>query len=552
MTKIALVLGGGVSLGSYIGGAVSELLHAFQNNSLRSDAGPVRVHVITGTSAGAINAALAARTLAVNADLLPWIERAWVEIAAAEHLLNPDRPDRRGWLDDSAMEDLSRALITADPASDDAFNRVAGDPLRVGLTLANLYGVRYDMPYGFLNVPERSFGTRRHADAVTFEFTRRGTRADDPDWEALRRAALASSAFPFAFPVRSLVRSRADYAGATLPPGGDDLTMWYLDGGLFDTAPLGLAKRLVERESGFRDDDWRYILVEPTLRSSQAEPTSTASAAHSLGELAADLSRAVLGQGAAQDWVRANRINARLEVLSALVDRLPELNDRLHDPDEVGLGLKIGELAERVAEMQVALDSRVAGRHAGSDPAGHYLDAQLERIETDERYSAVLAGTESRAGRSRLAKLVFLLEAAGGLAGKDIMKLYLVAPREAEALSGDFLGNFGGFLNRSWRENDFRAGRRDARRMLEESLGDVVSYDPVGEESYRVEALQPSWDTVPPAARNRLAAVLESEADRVLADLKPGGVAGIFSWAWRPVLKRLLVERAMRALKEAR
>ena len=552
MTKIALVLGGGVSLGSYIGGAVSELLHGFRTNSLRSDGGPVRVHVITGTSAGALNAALAARTLAVNAELLPWIERAWVEIASAEHLLNPDRPDRRGWLDDSAVEDLSRVLVTSDPASDDAFDRVAGDPLRVGLTLANLYGVRYDMPYGFLNVPERSFGTRRHADAVTFEFTRRGTRADDPDWEALRRAALAASAFPFAFPVRSLVRPRGDYPGATLPPGGDDLTMWYLDGGLFDTAPLGLAKRLVERESGFRDDDWRYILVEPTLRSSQAGPASTSSPAHSLGELAADLSRAVLGQGAAQDWVRANRINARLEVLSALVDRLPALNDRLHDPDEVGLGLKIGELAERVAEMQVALDSRVAGRHAGSDPAGQYLDAQLARIEADERYSAVLAGTESRAGRSRLAKLVFLLEAAGGLAGKDIMKLYLVAPREAEELSGDFLGNFGGFLNRSWRENDFRAGRRDARRMLEESLGDVVSYDPLGDESYRVEALQPSWDTVPPAARNRLAAVLTAEADRVLADVKPGGVAGVFSWAWKPVLKRLMVERAMRALKEAR
>ena len=353
--------------------------------------------------------------------------------------------------------------------------------------------------------------------------------------------------------MRSLVRSRTDYPGATLPPGADDLTMWYLDGGLFDTAPLGLAKRLVERESGFRNDDWRYILVEPTLRSSQAGRSSAAaSPADTLGELAADLSRAVLGQGATQDWVRANRINARLEVLSALVDRLPELNDRLHDPDEVGLGLKIGELAERVAEMQVALDSRLAGRHAGPDPAGEYLDAQLKRIEADERYSAVLAGTESRAGRSRLAKLVFLLEAAGGLAGKDVMKLYLVAPREADELAGDFLGNFGGFLNRAWRENDFRAGRRDARRMLEESLGDVVSYDPLDEQSYRVEALEPSWDTVPASARDRLEAVLQSEADRVLSDLRTGGMAGIFSWAWKPVLRRLMVERAMRALKEAR
>jgi hypothetical protein len=550
MTKIALVLGGGVSLGSYIGGAVSELLHAIQTNSQRSDGGPVRVHVITGTSAGAINAALAARSLAVNAELLPWIEKAWVDVASAEHLLNPNRADRRAWLDDAAIEELSRAMITADPASDDAFAATAGDPLRVGLTLANLYGVRYDMPYGFLNVPDRSFGTRRHADSITFEFSR-ATRAGDPDWEDLRRAALASSAFPFAFPVRSLVRPRVDYPGATLPPGGDEMKMWYVDGGLFDTAPLGLAKHLVEREADYRNDDWRYVLVEPTLRSSQAAPDATHPAS-ALTDLAADLTRAVLGQGAAQDWVRANKINARLEVLSALVERLPELNDRLHDPDEVGIGLKIGELAERVAEMQVALDGRLAERHAGVDPAGDYLDDQVARIEADERYAAVMAGTDSRAGRSRLAKLVFLLEAAGGLAGKDVMKLYLVAPPEAGDLTGDFLGNFGGFLNRSWRANDFRAGRRDARRMLVESLDDVISYDPLTEDHYTVEPLEPSWDMVPASTRNKLEAVLHGEADRVLSDLRPGGVAGIFSWAWKPVLKRLMVERAMRALQEAR
>ena len=550
MTKIALVLGGGVSLGSYIGGAVTELLHAFLNNSNRSGGDPVRVHVITGTSAGALNAALAARTLAVNAETLPWIERAWVDVASAEHLLSPDRSDRRAWLDDSAVEKLSETLITADPAAEDGFNGIAGDPLRVGVTLANLYGVRYDMPYGFLNVPERSFGTRRFADSIDFEFTR-SSRAGDAEWEELRRAALASSAFPFAFPARQLKRRPSDYPGATLPTGADHVEMSYLDGGIFDTAPLGLAKHLVERESGYRADDWRYILVEPTLRSSgdgDASPTRTA---QTLTDLAADLTRAVLGQGAAQDWVRANRINARLEVLAALVERLPELNDRLHDPDEVGIGLKIGELAERVAEMQVALDPGLAERHSGPDPAGHYMDDQLARIESDERYEAVLAGTESRAGRSRLAKLVFLLEAAGGLAGKDVMKLYLVAPGEADELSGDFLGNFGGFLNRAWRANDFRAGRRDARRMLVESLDDIVSYDPVREDQYRVEPLEPTWEMVPASAKNRLEMVLQREADRAIAELRPGGFASLLSWAWKPVVRRLMVERAMRALQEA-
>lgn len=556
MTKIALVLGGGVSLGSYIGGAVTEIVRALRENSLRPDDGPVRIHVITGTSAGALTAGMTARALAVNQGLLPWLEKAWVEAADAEHLLRARRDDRSAWLDAAAIEDLADALISGDPTAGDRYDRIAGDPLRVGVTLANLYGVRYDVPYGFLNVPDRSFGTRNYADAVTFEFDR-GTKAADARWAELRDAALASAAFPFAFPARSLRRGRADYPGATLPEGDDDLSMWYIDGGLFDTAPLGLAKRLVARDSGYRGDDWRYILVEPTLRSSAAGPDALpAEAPAALVDLAADLSRAVLGQGAAQDWVRANRVNARLEVLNALVDRLPELNDRLHDPDEVGLGMRIGELAERVAEMQVAMDPRLAapgvGARGDDDPAGDYLDAELARIERDERYEAALAETDSRSSRSRLAKLVFLLEAAGGLSGKDVMKLYLVAPENRGDLAGDFLGNFGGFLNRAWRANDFRAGRRDARRMLEESLADVVSYDPSDDPEYAVDALDPDWSMVPVSAKKRLEAVLEAEAEAILRDVRPGGLAGLFGWAWRPVLKRWMVERATRALQEAR
>lgn len=553
MTKIALVLGGGVSLGAYTGGAVSEILKAVTNNNLRSGGSQTRIHVITGTSAGALNAAMAARCLVVNQELLPWIRSAWVDAADAAHLLNPNRPNRSAWLDDSAIDELTRALITADPADDDSFSSAAGDPLRVGVTLANLRGVRYDMPYGFLNVPNRSFGTRLHDDSLIVELTK-DARAGDPIWERLRQGSLASSAFPFAFPVRSLARSAADYPGATLAGGDDELTMWYSDGGLFDTAPLGLAKRMVERDSKFRSDDWRYILVEPTLRSSREDGrTSIADAPRATLDLAADLTRAVLGQGVAKDWVRTNRVNARLEILSALVERLPELNDRLHDPDEVGLGRRIGELAERVSEMQVALDPDLAARSGGgADAADAYLDEHLSRIDSDERYSAALAEADSRPGRSRLAKLIFLLESASGVCGKDIMKLYLVAPARSGELTGDFLGNFGGFLNREWRANDFRAGRRDARQLLEESLSDIVSYEPSGDEDYQVDDIEPTWESIPMSARRQFTSAIEAEVDQTLSKLRPGVLASAFKWAWKPALKRWMVERATRAIQKAR
>ena len=199
MTKIALVLGGGVSLGAYTGGAVSELLRAFASNDKTADGSPPRIHVITGTSAGALNAAVAARCLAVNMELLPWIEAAWVDAADASHLLNPSRANRSAWLDDAAVDGLTQALITADPSSDDAFSGAAGDPLRVGVTLANLRGVRYDLPYGFLNAAHRSFGTRLYDDSFSVELNRQ-TGASGSAWESLRQAALASCVSWFRLP----------------------------------------------------------------------------------------------------------------------------------------------------------------------------------------------------------------------------------------------------------------------------------------------------------------------------------------------------------------
>ena len=205
MTRIALVLGGGVSLGSYIGGAVTEILTALSRNGARE---PVKLHVITGGSAGALNAGLAARALAVNPNVVPWIEKAWVDAADAQYLLNPGRKNRVGALDAGVLEDLSSALIACDPASDDGPSPVSGTPLRLGITLSSLHGIRYDYRYGFLNVPDRAFGTRTYSDWIDFELPA-GSGAADDVWEKIRDAVVASAAFPFAFPPRRITRQRS-------------------------------------------------------------------------------------------------------------------------------------------------------------------------------------------------------------------------------------------------------------------------------------------------------------------------------------------------------
>jgi SAM-dependent methyltransferase len=199
---------------------------------------------------------------------------------------------------------------------------------------------------------------------------------------------------------------------------------------------------------------------------------------------------------------------------------------------------------------QVAADLSASAVET-EDPAADLLDRNIRRIEADARFAPIIESVPTRSGRARLAKLIFVLEAASGLLGKEVLALYLVAPERAGDLAGDFLGNFGGFLCRDWRANDFRAGRRDARRMLETSLSDVIRYKPDPPSAYEVEPVEPTFDSLPPDARRALERTVRAEASRLLGEIRPGPLAALFSWAWKPVVRRWLVERALLSLEAA-
>src|SRR5258708_19248471 len=68
-------------------------------------------------------------------------------------------------------------------------------------------------------------------------------------WDFLRRAALATGAFPFAFRVIDLIRDISDFARADLNLSRHEETkrFSYTDGGVFQNKPLGLSKDLVDQ-----------------------------------------------------------------------------------------------------------------------------------------------------------------------------------------------------------------------------------------------------------------------------------------------------------------
>lgn len=513
MTRLALVLGGSGSLGAYSGGAVSEILRALERNR-RAEA--VEVGVVTGASAGAIAAATAARSLAVNPEVVPWADRFWLEGFRADHLLDARRPDRGGLLDARPLEEMLDHLVDGPAASDDRPGSAMGATLRTGLCLTDLAGTATGP------------GGDRYASSIRFEL-QPGRGAGDPVWGRMAEAALAAASVPLALPLQRLAR---DSLAAGEGEGSD--RHWTGDG-LGAERPLSLARELTSEHADHAGGDWRYVVVEPRL----GREGAVSEAPVGVGDTARLLARAALGRGAELDLLEAAEEEERAGLLRALVRRLPEIHGRLEDSDAVGLGRRIGELAERVAEWEVSYAEDDPG-----DPALDHLDRSLRDLQARPDYAPAFRGVDSRAGRTRLAKLVLVLEAAAGLRNRAGHPVHLVSPDRP--LAGERIGGFGGLFERSWRAADFAAGRRDARELLEGPLSDAVAYRADPDDAYRSG---PAADEIGSEARSLLESHLEAEVDRVLEEVRPGGVRGVFFGLVRPALRRSAARRVVDALQ---
>ncbi len=510
MKKIALVLGGGPGGGAYAAGATTELLARLE--ACRDPDAPT-LDVIVGASAAALPAAMAARALVVNPTLVPWIERAWIEAMDARVLFDPGRQDPSGLLAAGPLRELARALIAGDPAADDRpSDRFAGA-----------------LHLGFPLTPVRPTGTP--VRSAVFE-VRADRRAGDPVWDRVASAALAAASTP-----------------GLLPPvrlEGDDGPLLACDGESGGEPVDTLARVLTGRVEDATAAAWHTLVVEPRLFASDpygARDGSRTAAAGPLEPLAA----ALRGSDPAAAWHEEALERDRLMALDELAEQLGELSGDLDDPWALDTGRRIGLLAERVADRRAARGEAPAG--GGADPGLAVLDRAMDRIPVDPRYSAAFRGIETRAGRTRLAKLIFILEEAAGAAEDPGGRLHAVAPGDGSPLAGPALAGLAGPLCRAWRAHDFGAGRRDMGRVLSKDLPVLPR---AGEAADEPEPVRAALDTLPAADRRRLDAFLEAEADRWLDSVRPGGLAGALFGMARAGAGRRVAERLRAALADLR
>ncbi|HKI56117.1 MAG TPA: patatin-like protein [Trueperaceae bacterium] len=303
--RLAVVMYGGVSLAIYMNGVARELLEFVRATSDADpaaaeslsgtarvyrklaraleardreaggrdepgDAAPLTVRflvdIISGTSAGGINAAMLAKALVRNADLDP-LKRLWVDNGGLEKLVN----DRSNEATRALYREPVRALFNSDYmylellAAMTALNASAGAPLVDELSLAITGTDLAGRPIA-LRLEDRVAREYAHRHTFDFRYSRHErddfTPVQDP---LLAFAARTTSSMPAAFEptIASRARALAGRAGKAADWGllfrdvpahardGYVTEHAFADGGYLDNKPFGHAiDRLAEAEGG--------------------------------------------------------------------------------------------------------------------------------------------------------------------------------------------------------------------------------------------------------------------------------------------------------------
>ena len=342
--EIGLVLAGAVSAGAYTAGVLDFLFEALDtwHRAKRDDekAGrlgedrtvshhTVRVHIITGASAGGMNGAIAAVALrydyprswsdeklaavaqaggpapgrAVDRNTSPFYS-PWVRQIDIRHLLGvADLDDTIYSLLDSTVLDGIVADVLGyhgPPLDDRGVRGWLGNPLPLILTLSNLRGVPYQVI--FRGEGRQAHEMSLHEDQIGFAVRDLGPGAVqslpedflvlDPDqaegWTRLGQASLATGAFPVGLRARVLDRPGRDYdlRHPMVPPEGgspefdrpawpagrapDHYNFLTVDGGVMNNEPFEIARRALaglhgRNKRGGVEANRAVVMVDPFI-----------------------------------------------------------------------------------------------------------------------------------------------------------------------------------------------------------------------------------------------------------------------------------------------
>lgn len=440
--KLALVFTGAVSLGSFEAGVACEIIRHVQSRENQE----LEVDVIVGTSAGALTGALAAQVLVFGLDP-EIIGEAWMSVKL-EDLLRL-HPRDKSLLSSRKVEDLIERYIGV-PRPGMKVHRPCEAPVNLSVVVTNLDGIKYMIH----RAKDTDFTVKAigYEDAVGFRI--------DPgfaDWERLRNAVRASSAYPAAFEPKTIVRNDTDFRRVAKYNFRDrqEKSFHYSDGGIVNNQPLNRAIEIVNELPDENSGGQRvFLVIDPAPPGEDLGDSNGYGVFDVVAKAVWTIPR---NQTLYKDLLLLEKVNRRINWKNKFVSAMVDMWNSGTIPAEKAKMLD--DLCREVARFkgQTILNM---------DPA-RYLNTELERIR-----SAYPAEVTRAANPQLFTKYCYLLEQVADLRNKQEIAVEMITPEDAEKeLAGVIFGNFGGFLNSEFMKHDYNVGRIYARRWLEKEQG---------------------------------------------------------------------------------
>jgi predicted acylesterase/phospholipase RssA len=442
--RFYLTLSGGASLGAYEAGAAAALAAAVRR--LDEEGQEATIDAIGGASAGALVGFFTAYALLEGLDPEALLHETWVERVTLPLLRGEDSRALLSF--DKLRQRLPEVLDPAGPGRPDSGDVGWRQERKIALhiQLTGLRGLTYPIPSMRRDVP---IAGATYADWGRFALEPGGglDQMLEPEGRSPLDFVLASAASPGGFAPHLLDR-RADadeYEAHGIQNFPESGHLWYTDGGLLAAQPLG---RIIAAGRALHGDDENssgvHVLIDPRSENSslgvwsdpEAEPTWQVGASRALAILSE--------QSLFDDMRRIEKSNSRLEWATRLADRLA------------------GELSPE-----------------GVDALRDFIrDVESERADmrADERVGSSDDASAEGEPRGLLHRALCEI---GGLVGKERVSIDVISPLVLEAdpdddvgslLAGEFMGDFGGFLDRDLRASDFALGYESAIVWLRQSL----------------------------------------------------------------------------------
>jgi hypothetical protein len=314
--RVAIVMGGGVSLGAFSGGALARVLEELSRIHEDQACPSVEIDVLTGASAGSLTLGLALNSLTELGGGIGNVSKtqraAWVQRIGMGNLGRfDDLKNARSILNRRAVDKIALELMTRNDGEIAECPFLAPSVLFT-CSLTNITGIGSDARTSFaasgqacgLTALGDPMTSTLHKDPRVFElhFKERQKRLDPlsrklpvskaASWLEIAGTAVASGAFPGAFEPVNLIRYRKEYPKNSQyhwhpydmkesGEGGAPSLFSYVDGGVVDNEPMEVALtqcRLLDHRGPrkLKGDDRRLVIyIDPFMGAkNEARPLS--------------------------------------------------------------------------------------------------------------------------------------------------------------------------------------------------------------------------------------------------------------------------------------